>query len=387
MITDKYLIREQNEALVLKTIINYQPLSRANIANFSGLNKASVSSITSALIERQLVFESSIGDAGTTGGRKPINISFNPEAGLALSIDIGSNYVHGMLAYLDGKLVHQVKEKAPISQENVISTLLNVINKLTTLSMPKTAHGIIGVCLGIHGIVFDNSIQFTPSYDLDQMDLKVELEKHISYPIYLENEANLAALGEYTFSKTSKNDMICISIHTGIGAGIMQKGELQLGAHGQAGEIGHSILYPSGHRCPCGNRGCLEKYASNKIIYETFSAETGIQNVDSNLITHELKNDNPFVRSLVHKKIWELSIGVNDLTMLYDPELIIINSSIFQKNPELIAVLKAEVSSKFAQHLTIANSELGEMATLYGGAAKVISTFLGIENAKLINLN
>lgn len=73
--------------------------------------------------------------------------------------------------------------------------------------------------------------------------------------------------------------------------------------------------------------------------------------------------------------------------MLYDPDLIIINSSIFQKNPELIAVLKAEVPSAFAQHLSIENSELGEMATLYGGAAKVILTFLGIENARLVNLD
>ncbi|WP_161980542.1 ROK family protein [Streptococcus sp. S784/96/1] len=383
MIADKYLIREQNEALVLKTIINYQPISRANIANHSGLNKASVSSITSALIERQLIFESSIGDAGTSGGRKPINLSFNPQAGLALSVDIGSNYVHGMLSYLNGHSIHQVKEKAPISTENVISATLNVINKLTTLSLPKTTHGIVGICLGIHGIVLDDQIQFTPSYDLDKINLKEELEKFISYPIYLENEANLAALGEYTFSKNSQDNMISISIHSGIGAGIIQKGELQTGSHGQAGEIGHSILYPNGHRCPCGNRGCLEKYASNKAIYELFTAETDIQNVDSDLITHELNNDNPVVRSIVHKKIWELSIGVNDLTMLYDPNLIIINSSIFQKNPELIAVLKAEVPSRFAQHLTISNSELGEMATLYGGAAKVISTFLGIENARL----
>ncbi|MBS7941264.1 ROK family protein, partial [Streptococcus suis] len=85
-----------------------------------------------------------------------------------------------------------------------------------------------------------NHIRFTPSYDLKDFPLKKELEKRFYFPIYLENEANLSALGEFTFSQ-SRDNLISISIHSGIGAGIIQDKRLQTGAYGQAGEIGHTI--------------------------------------------------------------------------------------------------------------------------------------------------
>ena len=91
--------------------------------------------------------------------------------------------------------------------------------------------------------------------------------------VYIENEANLTALGEYCFSSDSTN-LLSVSIHSGIGVGIIVNGRLQTGTHGTAGEVGHSTLFPHGNLCPCGNRGCLEQYASNKVLFDTYSHYT-----------------------------------------------------------------------------------------------------------------
>src|SRR5699024_1484786 len=106
-------------------------------------------------------------------------------------------------------------------------------------------------------------------YDLDQIDLAFELQQALDMPVYVENEANLTALAETSFS-TNKLNLVSVSIHSGIGAGIIINGELYHGRNGHSGEVGHMILYPHGVACPCGNKGCLEQYCSEKAILQQY---------------------------------------------------------------------------------------------------------------------
>ncbi|MDY4308113.1 ROK family protein [Enterococcus mundtii] len=124
--------------------------------------------------------------------------------------------------------------------------------------------------MAVHGPVYHGEPIFGPHYNFDHIPFRKIAEKLRDYPVYLENEANLAALGEYSFTSDSEN-LVSINMHSGIGAGIVKNGNLEVGAHGFAGEIGHQIIVMDGKECRCGNRGCLEMYAANKVCYDRFA--------------------------------------------------------------------------------------------------------------------
>ena len=126
-----------------------------------------------------------------------------------------------------------------------------------------TPYGIVGIAVGISGVVNNNRILFTPYYPLPQPDLGQILEDIFHLPVIVENESNFSVLGESAFHFGYKN-MIHINVHDGIGMGILIGEHLYKGHDGYAGEFGHTILFPDGKPCPCGNCGCLEQYASEK---------------------------------------------------------------------------------------------------------------------------
>lgn len=382
MIFSKYIIREQNEATVLKAIIDIEGISRAQIAQRTHLNKASVSSIIKTLIEHHLVFETGIGDTSAVGGRKPILLKFNGEAGVGIAIDIGYNYITAILTFINGKKIASVSyENLHIQQLNILEYIDQIVQQFVAES-PQTPHGIIGLSLAIHGIVFNNHISFTPYYDLDQMNLADELEKRYDFPVLLENEANLTALAEYCFSK-QYTSVVAISVHSGIGAGIVINGQLHTGSQGRAGEIGHSILVPNGKPCPCGNNGCLEQYASNKVLFEKFAREKKIPIAASKNLTSALKVHDPTAEKLIAENISLMAICINNVATMYNPEVIFLNNSVYRKNPELIVQLKKQLKSFLLTDIQLKSGTFNDLATLYGGIALTAMNFLNIKELSM----
>lgn len=382
MISTKYTIREQNETNILNTIIQEKEISRAEISQLTGLNKASVSAISKKLLEDELILETRVGDASQSGGRKPIMLTFNQESALVLAIDVGYNYIEGMLAYIDGTIIKTIKRRRlSITADNVVKQLSLVADRFLR-DPPPAPHGVVGMTIAIHGTVFENRITFTPYYDLDRIDLAEELSAKYPFPVYLINEANSAALGEYTFS-SEYQQLVSISSHSGIGGGIVENGRLQVGQKGQAGEIGHTILYPDGKACPCGNLGCLEQYASNKVVYETLIAKKGWEYANSDNVAAAYYQNDPDAVALMEENAKLLSIGINNIIMLYEPNIIVINSSIYRKIPELVTVVAENLHSRFSQDIPIRNTFLEEHATLYGAVAFSAQQFLNIQKLKL----
>ena len=381
MIHSKYTIRENNEATILNAIISQKEISRAELSVHTGLNKASMSSITKKLLEDELIHEDRIGDAARIGGRKPIMLTFNGKAALTISVDIAPNYVEGLIAYVDGKVLYEAETKGiKVSAENALSHITELVEKLMQHS-EETPHGIIGLCVAIHGLVDQEEIVFTPNYTL-QSDLKVQLEDVYPFYVHLENEANLAALGEYTFGSSS-DSVVSLSIHTGIGAGIVENGKLRTGKTGKAGEIGHSILYPDGRKCPCGNEGCLEQYASHQAIYSELEQMLALSDINSSLVIERYKKGDPIVQKTLRTNAHFLSIAVNNLAVIYEPDLVVINSSIYSQIPELISILKGDLKGKFSCDTRVISSSLKRKATLFGGVAKSTQNFLNIQNLKM----
>ncbi|PTQ85469.1 putative NBD/HSP70 family sugar kinase [Trichococcus patagoniensis] len=381
MIHSKYTIRENNEANILNAIISQKEISRAELSVHIGLNKASVSAITKKLLDDELIHEDRIGDAARIGGRKPIMLTFNGKAALTLSLDVAPNYIEGLIAYIDGKVLYETEIRGiKVSSDNVLAYIAEMVEKLTRHA-EETPHGIIGICVAIHGLVNQDTILFTPYYTLPS-DLKAQLEEIYPFYIHLENEANLAGLGEYTFGAAS-DSIVSLSIHTGIGAGIVENGKLRTGKKGAAGEIGHSILFPDGRKCPCGNEGCLEQYASHQAIYNELEQALALPDINSSVVIERYKKDDPIVQKALRTNAHYLSIAVNNLAVIYEPDLVVINSSIYSQLPELISILKGDLKGKFSCETKVANSSLKKKATLFGGVAKSTQNFLNIQNLKM----
>ena len=267
-----------------------------------------------------------------------------------------------------------------VSAENALSHITELVEKLMQHA-EETPHGIIGLCVAIHGLVDQEEIVFTPNYTL-QSDLKVQLEDVYPFYVHLENEANLAALGEYTFGSSS-DSVVSLSIHTGIGAGIVENGKLRTGKTGKAGEIGHSILYPDGRKCPCGHEGCLEQYASHQAIYSELEQMLALPDINSSLVIERYKKGDPVIQKTLRTNAHYLSIAVNNLAVIYEPDLVVINSSIYSQIPELISILKGDLKGKFSCDTRVISSSLKRKATLFGGVAKSTQNFLNIQNLKM----
>lgn len=381
---NKYQIREQNENIVLENIIAEKTISRAALSQLTGLNKATISEIVKKLIDDQLVHEVGTGVSTTAGGRKPILLQFNKEAGLSLSIDIGYDSISSLLTYLDGTIIEERREdNLYINKETVVEYVQHLVANYQSYTR-HIPYGITGVTLAIHGIVHHNNILFTPYYDLDQINLHQLLSQKLEMPVYLENEANLTACAENTFS-TDLPNIVSISIHSGVGAGIILNEQLYHGRDGHSGEIGHTILMPNGRQCPCGNHGCLEQYCSEKAILETFKKLTNKNEATLDDLIQEIQSNNPEVKSLIEEITEYWAIGINNVISLYSPDLVYLNSPLIQAVPSLIPKVKKKITNTFNQYVPIIKSEIGGRASLLGGIALNIQQFLNIDKLVLLD--
>lgn len=373
-VTDKYAIREMNEKLVLKTIIQKESISRADIAKLLNLNKTSVSSIVADLLNRNLIVE--LGAGESSGGRKPTILSFNKSAGFSLSFDVGPNYITSILTYLDGEFVEDNYTSInDFSAKNILHTLKTNIEMYLN-KLQSSTYGIVGICIGIHGIVNDNQLIFSPFYTFDGIDLKAELEAIFMIPVLLENEANLTAIGEQKHT-TPISNLVSLSVKHGVGAGIILNGTLYTGTDGHSGEIGHLITVIDGHLCPCGNQGCLELYASEYHILQGYKESLKLDSVSFAKFKKDYFAHQTEALRLMEQFIKYMVIAVNNLITTLNPEVIIINSRFINQIDGIIDQISDRLSYKGKGKTVIKASTLDRKATLLGGAHLNSVQFLG----------
>lgn len=381
MLISRNTVREENEQCVIQ-IINQQPnISRVELSHKTGLTKATISSIVNQMVDSRLILEIGAGSSSSVGGRKPILLKINKKAGISLSIDLGYNYIFAMSTFLDGEIIEEIKNNILITKENVVSEIKDILAYFERNS-PETSHGITGLSIAIHGIVYKNKILFTPYYNLSEIDLYTELSEDIPIPIYIENEANLSALGEKSCYFTESN-LVSISIHSGIGAGIIINNELYHGREGKSGEIGHTILIPDGKLCPCGNKGCLEQYSSEENIIKEYNKikkkeHLTLFDLKRNFYEHEKEAD--YIMQIFSSFI---AIGVNNVITSFGPDKVYLNSILIQEIPEILTYIQNNLVSTLNKDIPVVISSLGERATLLGATALNLQKFFNITSVKL----
>lgn len=380
MITgSKELIRDMNSHLILEMILKEGTISRAALAKSSGLTKATVSAIVQKLIEQNLVVEA--GNDNTSLGRKPILLTFHANCGYALSIDVNANTISAMICNLRGENCHLKLYPNRAGREEILPLLITIIRDMTA-SLEATPYGVVGIGLGIHGTVYENQVTFTPYSPYEQLPFQEALEQEFGIPVYLENEANLSVIGEHTFYYHTPN-LIGISIHTGIGVGILINNQLYTGANGNAGEFGHSIIEPDGRPCPCGNSGCLEQYASERSILKQFAALKGLERTDIDAFVSACHKQDDDALFLLNDFIRYMSYGINNLLNTFNPDMIVINSSFTTYFPEVLRQIQDRLQNRMRMHCILVPSGLQDTSILLGAACLCIQRFLGIQHLTL----
>lgn len=369
------LIREMNRRLVLETVINDGPLSRAAISKKLGLTKATISAIVQDLLEEQYIEE--IGSDQTQYGRKPILLQFRRQNGYIIALDLGVERTVLMVCDLLGQNCRLHQYNCPLERDTSIDFLLQLIRNQIRL-LPATPFGVVGIGIGIHGTVCRNEITFTPNYDLADLPIKDALEDALEIPVWLENEANLSALAEKTFVENHKN-LIHVSIHAGVGAGIILDHHLYTGLAGTAGEAGHMIVQPGGRSCPCGNHGCLEQYISEPAVLSRYRELSGRTTVSIDDLVWAYNQKETAALAVTDEFTTYLACGINNLWNLFSPECIILNCQLTAYLPQLLPEILQKLSPRFRATCHLKLSTLQDTGVLLGAAKVCISKYLGTE--------
>jgi predicted NBD/HSP70 family sugar kinase len=375
-------LKKINKSLILSKIIKHGPISRSDLANITKLTKATISAQVSDLLEEELIIESH--KENNSVGRKPIMLCLSPNAGYALGIDLDYRDIIFTVSDLMGNPAHTERVKLENSNyDEIIHILINQI----CVYQEKFSHsrvGIIGVVIGIHGTVRnDKTISFVPQHRWFNKDLKADLEKNVNIVVYVENNANLCAFAEKVFNFHQCTNLINICMYSGIGLGFLINGDLVKGYHGFAGEMGHMIIYPDGKPCNCGKSGCWELYASEVSFFKQIS-----EKLDKPILTYkDIKNlviaRNPAVITEMDEFIKYVSIGLNNIINLLNPETLVINSELLRQFPEAMSIIKSNIKTSISNYKEIYISDLGKDACGMGACALAIKNFLQIPELSL----
>ncbi len=378
----KELMRDMNTALVIRTILSDGPLSRADISKKLGLTKATISAIVQSLLDRGLVLESDIAEKAPSEtqlpskGRKPIPLTINTKCGYVISVNLDFSVITFLLSDIAGGSCIVREMPNTCSADTILPVLKEAIASLLK-EMPQSRYGLTGIVIGINGVVHHSKIVFTPYYDYRNVDFVNELENEFKVPVLLENESNLSAIGEYTYRYPSK-DIISISVHTGIGLGLILNEHLYVGHDGFAGEFGHTIVVPDGRPCPCGNHGCIEQYASEFAILKDLAAKKQKQRITPDEFAVLYQHRDPDAVESMQTFIRYMGIGINNILNFFNPEILVINSSFTMNFPSIISDIEQELRNRMRHTCLILPSDLQDMAILLGGVVLVRNRFLAI---------
>ena len=257
--------RVRNSQLILKTIYNDGPISRADIARETGLTPPTVSDVVASLLGSGLVEE--VGLAPSTSGRRAILLRVVDDSRHVIGIDLSREDFRGAITDLRGRTIF--RNGIPLNGRDGDAALALVYD-LVDLLMVEVSEPVLGIGIGAPGLVDASKGVLQQSVNLNWRFIPFAnlLNKRYDLPVYMANDSQAGALAIYTFDRGNEINLplVVINLGWGVGAGIILNGQLLHGSPVGAGEIGHIAIDPGGELCACGNYGCLETVASSRSI-------------------------------------------------------------------------------------------------------------------------
>ncbi|WP_283620765.1 ROK family protein [Limosilactobacillus avium] len=378
-IDHRNLSRIYNRKLVLQQLFNNKETSRAEIARQLHLNKSTVSSIYSELDDEGFIEEVRQGESTSNGGRKPHLVRLNHNYGFVASFSIGTSYMASMFNYTNGEIIQYNRQ--PIEQFDILNIMQMIKKEIKKMQkVDQTGHGLLAIGFSIHGIVYQNKVLDSPFLELDGIDLQEYFEKEFAVPVVLENEANLAAVFEKDYYAADNiSDLITISIHRGIGVGVIANGSLYRGNRGMAGEIGRTLMNDhagNGHKLVK-----VESLCSEDAIINQVKEVKGLKEIDSDQLVKLYHYDSQVLRIFDHAMELIAEASYNAIVS-FGPQEVYFNSTLFEDIPELFKQVQKKLIEMGA-FSPIKMIKGARMASLLGASSLAIHQALDLEDFQL----
>lgn len=360
--------------------------TKAELAALTGLARSTVALRVDALLAADLLRPA--GEAASTGGRPPARVAFNPRAGLVLAVDLGATHATVAVADLAGVILDARTRTIDISDgpETLLDTILSDGSALLDL-LAASGLPLLGVGIGVPGPVEHSTGRPTnppimPGWD--RFDVPGYVQRTFDVPVLVDNDVNILALGEQATSWPHVDDLIFVKVSTGIGAGIIAGGQLQRGAQGSAGDMGH-VQVPSGSgsaRDP-GDERDLEALASGSALATALSA----QGHDAQSVSHVVdlvRAGNAAAIEATRQAGRDVGEVLATVVNLLNPSIIVLGGSIARAGEHLLAGVREVVYRRSiplaTQHLAIVQSQAGDRAAVLGAAIMVAREVLSPAN-------
>jgi N-acetylglucosamine repressor len=252
--------RTFNQQLVLRTLYDQSPLSRADVARVTGLTRTSVSDLVTGLLDERLVEE--VGRGQSSGGKTPILLRVAPDGRHLIGLDLGEEAFSGAVVNLRGQILRSVR--LPLNGRDG-DAAVDLVMQLVDDLRADDRSPLLGIGIGAPGLIDSRTGTVRWAVNLDWADLRLGplVEDRFGVPVVVANDSQAAALAELTFHRRPRpQNLIVVRVGRGIGAGVILNGQLFQGDGYGAGEIGHIALANPAIECHCGSVGCIETVAT-----------------------------------------------------------------------------------------------------------------------------
>ena len=374
-------IRDINKKIVLNYVRDRSPISRADIARETDLQRSTVSAIVDDLQKDNLIEE--IGTGASSGGRKPTLLKIKTGTPVAVGVDVTPRNTTIAVADLSGKVLEQERFATSPNMEFMNEQIIQRVEKFA-LKYPKSD---LEVGISVPGIADQKTgkVRFVPYFQWSDWDIARLVKEKTNLSVTIENDANSIALAELWFGREEvrkTSNFITVLIGEGIGTGIIFDGQIYRGENGAAGEFGHMIVGGTAPvKCSCGSEECWEAQASEKAILARYQCYLRKNNMSSESLTfRELINLASNGEELAQKVLREtskyLGIGISNLIIGMSPQKIIVSGTITKVwsfiNEELEKISERSVLGGLPRTMIIA-STLGDSPTLMGSLSLVLA--------------
>ncbi|GAV21541.1 ROK family protein [Carboxydothermus pertinax] len=312
-----------------------------------------------------------------------------------VGIDLGGTKIYTALANLKGELLAELIEPTEKEEKKLLNQLGTMV-KAVIAKAGVAKEKVLGIGIGAPGTVDfrTGTIITVPNLPWQNYPLKVKLQALLRLPVEVDNDANLAALGEYKYGVgRGHRDMVYVTVSTGVGSGIIIDGQLYRGSSGSAGELGHTIVEPAGPRCNCGRRGCLEVMASGtaiglrarQLIAEGYGqeilkrAQGKVEEVNARIVGEAFLAGDLEARAILKEAAFYLGIGLANVVNLLNPSLIALGGGVMNIGEPFLELVREELAEKVLpqpyKDLTVKKAELKAKTGVMGAVALALERF------------
>ncbi|MFJ2024911.1 ROK family protein [Streptomyces sp. NPDC087897] len=370
-------LHRANLERVVRAVRMAGSLTQAEIARSTGLSAATVSNIVRELKDGGTVEVTPT----SAGGRRARSVSLSGDAGIVIGVDFG----HTHLRVAVGNLAHQVlaEESEPLDVDASSAEGFDRAEVLVKRLIEATGIGpdkVIGIGLGVPGPIDVESGTLGSTSILPGwtgINPSEELSGRLGVPVYVDNDANLGALGELVWgSGRGVKDLAYIKVASGVGAGLVIDGTIYRGPGGTAGEIGHITLDESGPVCRCGNRGCLETFTAARYVLPLLQPSHG-PGLTMERVVQLAREGDPGCRRVIGDVGRHIGSGVANLCNLLNPSRVVLGGSLAEAGELVLGPIRDSVSRyaipSAARQLSVLPGALGGRAEVLGALALVLS--------------